>query len=328
MPSVAHSPSRAARASSRARQAAGAASAPAPGPARRRRARVWSSRRPGAAADPAREPVRGERGQQLVDAASRQRADDDDARRPCPGVLAPQREHVAHLAAGLRRERQVALADREHVGDLERARLDRLHVVAQAGRADDDARVGELDDARLRLPGADRLDDHPLEAAGVEGVDCDARRPRQPAELAARRERADEDVLVGGVGAHADPVAEHGAAADRAGRIDGDDRDPMAFGEPGAEQRVDERRLAAAGHARDADDPGAAGAGGERGGRLGRAGRIVVDQRQQPRQRAPVTGDRAFAQRRRGEGRGHLRRRRAAGRRRGRDAAGRRSPRW
>ena len=44
-------------------------------------------------------------------------------------------------------ERQVALADGEDVGDLERAGLDRLHVVAEAGRADDDARVGERDDA-------------------------------------------------------------------------------------------------------------------------------------------------------------------------------------
>ena len=105
--------------------------------------------------------------------------------------------------------------------------------------------------------------------------------------------------------AHADAVAEHGAAADRARRIDGDHRDLEATAQPGAEQGVDEARLAAAGHAGDADDVGAAGARREvRCGGVARAGRVVVEQRQQARQGAPVAGQRRFAQGRGGDGGG------------------------
>ena len=79
-----------------------------------------------------------------------------------------------------------------------------------------------------------------------------AGRARHAAQVAARGERADEDVLVRAVLAHADAVAEHGAAGDRAGRVDGDDRDALAAREQCAEQRVDQRRLARARRAGDA----------------------------------------------------------------------------
>ena len=153
---------------------------------------------------------------------------------------------------------------------------------------------------RFRLAGADRLDDDAVEAAGVERVDGGARRPRQAAELAARRERADEDVRMRRVRAHADAVAEDRAAADRARRVDRDHGDRVALGEPGAEQRVDQRRLAAAGNAGDADDPGAAGALAPARRGLARAGPVVVDQRQQARERAPVARDRPVGEARRG----------------------------
>ena len=76
--------------------------------------------------------------------------------------------------------------------------------------------------------------------------------------------------------------------------------------QPGAEQGVDERRLAAARHAGDADDPGAAGALGHPRRRVARAGAVVVDQRQQARERAALTPARArSAQARRGRSSGH-----------------------
>ena len=153
-------------------------------------------------------------------------------------AAAAQAEHLAHLARRLLGQRQVALADGEHVGDLERAGLQRLDVVAEPGRTDDDAGVGERGDPRFRLAGADGLDDDAVEAGGVEAVDRRARRARQAAELAAGGERADEGVRMGAVLAHPDPVAEDGAAADRARRIEGDDRDLQAALEPGAEQGV------------------------------------------------------------------------------------------
>ena len=44
----------------------------------------------------------------------------------------------------------------------------RLDLVAHLGRLDDDRRVGDRRDLDLALPGADRLDEDELEAAGVE----------------------------------------------------------------------------------------------------------------------------------------------------------------
>ena len=117
-----------------------------------------------------------------------------------------EHRHVAALAAAAAaspgdpapcaRRRQVALAHDQDVGDLEDARLDRLHVVAQPGRADDDAGVGQRRDFDIRLAGADRLDDHRVEPRGVQHVDDRGGRARQPAEMAARGQRADEDALV------------------------------------------------------------------------------------------------------------------------------------
>ena len=173
-------------------------SAPAVGVERRRppwqcrAADVWAGC-PGAvvaarSADADRVAMRVERREQLVDAGAR-RARCTTTTRGAPvavGGASAQRQHLAHLARGLLGERQVALADGEDVGDLEHAGLDRLHVVAEAGRADDDARVGERDDRRLRLAGADRLDDDAVEAAASNASTARARRARQAAEIAAR----------------------------------------------------------------------------------------------------------------------------------------------
>ena len=145
----------------------------------RRRRRGWpldaaaaptpSSTRAG---DADRVPVRVERSEQFVEAGARQRADDDDARRPGAGAGAPaQRQHLAHLARRLLGQRRVALVDDQDVGDLQDAGLDRLHFVAESGRADDDVRVGDATDVNLGLPDADRLDDDDIEAGGVEHVD-------------------------------------------------------------------------------------------------------------------------------------------------------------
>ena len=54
------------------------------------------------------------------------------------------------------------------------------------------------------------------------------RRPRQAAELPARRHAADEHVRIGGVRLHPHAIAENGAAGERAGRIDRDHADRLA----------------------------------------------------------------------------------------------------
>jgi hypothetical protein len=128
-------------------------------------------------------------------------------------------------------------------------------------------------DLHFRLAGADRLDDHHLEADGVEDVDDASGVQRQAAEVAARGHRADEDLVARAVLVHAQAVAEDGAAADRAGRIDGDDGDAAPALREFADQGVDEGGLAGARRPGDADDVGAAAARRQFGHQFGRARR-------------------------------------------------------
>ena len=57
---------------------------------------------------------------------------------------------------------------------------------------------------------------------GVEHERHLARRARESAEMSSRRHAADEDAGVSGVRLHPDAIAEYRAAAEWAGRIDGD----------------------------------------------------------------------------------------------------------
>jgi hypothetical protein len=92
-------------------------------------------------------------------------------------------------------------------------------------------RVSASARSRLGLSGADGLDDDASKPAASKQSTA-ARRAREAAELAARRERADEGVRMRAVFAHADAVAEHRAAGDRARRIDRDHGDPLAARQP------------------------------------------------------------------------------------------------
>ena len=75
---------------------------------------------------------------------------------------------------------------------------------------------------------------------------------RQPAEVAAGGHRPDEHAVVGGVVAHADPVAEDGAAREGRRRVDGQHGDRVAVGADPPDERVGERGLAGPGGAGDA----------------------------------------------------------------------------
>ena len=208
-----------------------------------------------------------------------------------PFAPAAQAQHVAQAALCVERERRVAFVHRQDVGDLQDARLDRLHVVAQPGGTHDHLGVGEPCDLDLGLSRPDRLDDDRVEPRGVEDVDDLAGLARDAPEMASRGHRADEHAVVGAVLAHADAVSQHRAAGHRARRVDRNDADPPAAGEPLAEQRVDERRLARArrtgdaDHLRPADVP--------RQPRAQRAARGTLDLhgRDRPRDRAPVAGE-------------------------------------
>ena len=77
-------------------------------------------------------------------------------------------------------------------------------------------------------------------------------RAREPAKMAASGHAANEHAGIGGVGVHPDPIAKHGAARERAGRVDGDHTDLHASSPNLRDEAIDERALAGswrAGHA-------------------------------------------------------------------------------
>ena len=149
----------------------------------------------------------------------------------------------------------VGLVHHEDVGDLEDARLDRLHVVARARDVDDDRRVRRVRDLDLVLAGADGLDDHDVDARGVHHGDDVAGRRREAAERAARRHAADEDAGIRGQVLHADAVAEDRAVRERAD-VGSTATMPTVLAALAvlAGERAGQRALAGAGRPGDADD--------------------------------------------------------------------------
>ena len=210
---------------------------------------------------------------------------------------AAQAHHRSQIGDGFRRVGAIALGDGMDVGNFENARLDRLNLIAQPRRRDDDHRVRRLNDIDLVLADADSLDEDNIEPAGIENIDDVMGGAGKSAERAARGQAADEHSGVAGQLQHADPVAEDGAAGERAGRIDGDDADGASGEAQPLRQRPHHRRLAGPGDAGQADDVGAPrgpvdlcqelpaaardGALGDRhgaGDRLAPAGQNVVDE--------------------------------------------------
>jgi hypothetical protein len=86
-----------------------------------------------------------------------------------------------------------------------------------------------------------------LKAGGVEQLDDGGGGARQPAQAAAGSHAADENARVTAQVAHADAIAEQGAAAERAAGIDGDDAYEPLLAAKGFGQLVDQGALAGAG---------------------------------------------------------------------------------
>src|SRR5262249_2481882 len=84
---------------------------------------------------------------QLLHAVAADRLREDDRR---PALVAwPECKRLAHVVHGRRRERVVALVDRDHVRDLHDPRLQRLDRVARAGHEHEHDRVGDRGHADL-----------------------------------------------------------------------------------------------------------------------------------------------------------------------------------
>ena len=80
----------------------------------------------------------------------------------------------------------VGLVDRHQVGELEDALLDALQLVAGARQHEHQEEVDHVGDDRLGLPDADGLDQHHVEAGGLDHDHGLPRRAGDPAERAAR----------------------------------------------------------------------------------------------------------------------------------------------
>ena len=188
------------------------------------------------------------------------------------------------MACGLGGSRAVGHVHDHVLCHLEHAGLDRLHRIAEAGNRDDEHGVGEARDRDLGLTGAHRLDqDHVEGARALEHARDVSRRACERARRAAAREAPDVDALTPELLLHAHPVAEHGAAADRARRVDGEHADPLARLRVALDQPADERALAGPGRAGDAD----AVDGLRRRGDLDVPRWRVLDERDRARERPP-----------------------------------------
>ena len=154
-------------------------------------------------------------------------------RHPSGRPAAESSQHLLEVPSGVGRAGPVGLVDHEQVGDLHQPGLVGLHRVAPARVDHHDGGVGLAGDLDLDLADPDRLDEHQVEADGVEhagppaGV-ATARPPRWP-RVAIERMKTSS---VEGVVAHADPVAEDGPTGERRRRVDGQHPDPLA-GRPG-----------------------------------------------------------------------------------------------
>ena len=111
--------------------------------------------------------------------------------------------------------------------------------------------------------------------------------------MSATRHRADVDPLVEEALAHPDTVAEDRATAERARRIDCDDRHARGPFAIDRGKSVDERRFAAARWPGDPHDLGVTGIRIERPHRLGRARLVVLNNGDEARDRPFVAQTRA-----------------------------------
>jgi hypothetical protein len=146
--------------------------------------------------------------------------------------------------------------------------------------------------------------DYELECWRSLDADCAGlgRRPSQAAEVASGGHAPDEHAVVFGVRLHADAIAQHGAAAIRAGRIDRQDADGASgLAQLGGEP-VDERALAGPGRPGNADQVRASGLGEDPADEGGGFRSFVFDEGNRAGDGAGVAGADAIGDRAIGHG--------------------------
>ena len=149
---------------------------------------------------------------------------------PGPGRAGRQGQHLLEVATGGVGPRPIRLVDDEDVGDLHQARLVGLHGVAPARVDHHHGEVGLAGHLHLHLADAHRLDQDQVVADRGQQAGRLRGGHGQAAQVAPGGHRADEDVVVEGVVAHAHPVAQDGAAGERRRRVDGQHGHPPPVG--------------------------------------------------------------------------------------------------
>ena len=200
-----------------------------------------------------------------------------------------ERDHQLEIADGGVRALAVGLVHREDVRALDDAGLDRLHLVAHAGRDHHHRALSQMHDLELVLADADRLDQHDLRPPRVHQPGEVRHRTRQAPERPPRRHRPDEHAGVFEMVLHTDAIPQDRTAAEGAGRIDRQHRDARRTSPERSDQAIGQRALAGAGAARDADRPRAARVRIELTQELLVARRPVVDPAGGPRQGTHLT---------------------------------------
>ena len=95
----------------------------------------------------------------------------------------------------------------ENVADLHYARLYRLNVIAHSRYKYDDRYIGRFNDLDLILADSDGFYYDLFKSGCVEDGDCVNSRSRKAAEIAPRRHRTNEDILIQSDRANSDTVA-------------------------------------------------------------------------------------------------------------------------
>jgi hypothetical protein len=166
---------------------------------------------------------------------------------PVVGAGCGMAERCLDLALGAGRDlAEIGLADDDDVGNLDDTGLDELQTVARGRLDDEDDRVGELTDLRLRLADPHRLDDDDVEQRPQHhhqrngGI-------REPAQPLARGQRPDEAAGVVRIELEPGPVTEQGTPGPSRGRVDGEHGHRLPGIPVVPDQPGEQRRLADAG---------------------------------------------------------------------------------
>ena len=157
----------------------------------------------------------------------------------------------AELRGGLRFP--VGFVDDQQVDHFQQAPFDALQLVAGAGEHQCQEAIGHVHDERFRLADADRLDEHHVVAGRFADEHVLASLAGDAAQSACGRRGADVSGGFGGQIGHPRLVAEDAAAGDAAGRVDRQDGHAMPAADQVHAERLDERALARARRAADAD---------------------------------------------------------------------------